>query len=249
MATTMIPPPVPGPDVRPTPVPSGQSLRFVAVRANLMPDEVIDARRTDVVRRRVLFGLAGLLALLLVGFGSAWLQTASANGDLSDQQHRTRALQDQQQDYAPLVAAQAQTAAINGQLAQLMVGDVRWQNMLATVRSDAPPGVGVTSVSSQITTSAVGATPASGTSSVYAALNATGKTPIGTLTLVGTADNKDQVAGYADRLAGEPGLVSPVVSNYNATTRPFTFTIAAIVTSDALGGRYHVANPPIQEGN
>ena len=111
MATTMIPHPQPSPAPRPSPVANpGGSLRFVAVRANLMPDEVIDARRTDVVRRRVVIGLGALLVLLLAGFASAWLQTSSAKGDLSDQQHRTQALLDQQHDYAPLVAAQAQTA-------------------------------------------------------------------------------------------------------------------------------------------
>ena len=158
MATTTDPAPQPSPAPRPSPVMPGQPLRFVAVRANLMPDEVINARRTEVVRRRVVIGLGALLVLLLGGFGSAWLQTASANGDLSDEQHRTQALLDQQQDYAPLVAAQKQTADINAQLAQLMVGDVRWQPMTATVRGDAPAGVGITTLSVQITTRAAGAT-------------------------------------------------------------------------------------------
>ena len=246
MATTMIPTPQPSPAPRPSPVANpGGSLRFVAVRANLMPDEVIDARRTDVVRRRVVIGLGTLLVFILAGFASAWLQTSSSKGDLSDQQHRTQALLDQQHVYAPLVAAQAQTAAINTKLTQLMVGDVRWQNMLATIRGDAPAGVGVTSVSSQITTAAAGNTAAAACSAlIYSALNGTGKTPIGTLTVIGTANNKDQVAGYGDKLAGVTGLVTPVVTNYNATARPFTFTITAIITSDALGGRYHVATAP-----
>jgi hypothetical protein len=244
MATTMIPTPQPSPAPRPSPIANpGGSLRFVAVRANLMPDEVIDARRTDVVRRRVVIGLGALLVLILAGFASSWLQTSSSKGDLADQQHRIQALLDQQHDYAPLVAAQAQTAAINDKLTQLMVGDVRWQNMLATIRGDAPAGVGLTSVSSQITTSAAGNTAAAaGSAPIYSALNGTGKTPIGTLTIIGTANSKDQVAAYADKLAGETGLVTPVPTDFNSTSRPYTFTISAIVTSDALGGRYHVAS-------
>jgi hypothetical protein len=251
MATTMIPQPQPGPAVRPSPVAGGQSLRFLAVRANLMPDEVIDARRTEVVRRRVLIGMGTLLALLLVGFGTTWLQTESAKGDLSDQQHRAKALLDQQYNYAPLVEAQNDTAAINTKLTQLMVGDVRWQPMYATVRSDAPAGVGVTSISAQITTATAGATATAGSGGAppFGALTGTGQTVIGTLTVIGTVGSEDQAAAYADRLGTETGVVNPVIQNMDLTTRPFTFTIAAILTADALGGPYHVANPATQGGN
>jgi hypothetical protein len=250
MATTMIPHPQPSPPARPSPgVSTGAALRFVAVRANLMPDEVIDARRTEIVRRRVLIGLACLLALILVGFGSAWLQTESSKGDLSDQQHRSAALRDQQHDYAPLVAAQGLTQTINDKLHQLMVGDVDWNSMYGTIRSDAPAGVGITSVSAQITTAAAGTGTSASNQSPYFPINPTGTTPIGTLTVVGTAADKDQVAGYADRLGTETGLLNPVISSVTATARPFTFTIVLTLTADALGGRYHVANPATQGGN
>jgi hypothetical protein len=247
MSTTMIPNPQPGPAARPSPVAPGQSMRFVAMRANLMPDEVIDARRTEVVRRRVLMGMGGLLAVVLIGFGTTWLQTESAKGDLSDQHHRTTALLDQQSNYAPLVNAQQETLTINTKLVQLMVGDVRWQPMYATVRSDAPAGVGITSISAQITTATAGATatPGTGGTPPYGALISTGQTTIGTLTVVGTANSEDQVAAYADRLGTQTGVVNAVIQNYDGTSRPYTFTIAAILTTDALGGRYHVANPAI----
>jgi hypothetical protein len=251
MSTTMIPQPQPGPAARPTPVAPGQSLRWVAVRANLMPDEVLDARRTEVVRRRVLIGLAAMLVLILVGFGTTWLQTESAKGDLSDQQHRTTALHDQEQNYTPLLAAQNATVEINTELTQLMVGDVRWQPMYATVRSDAPAGVGVTSISAQITTATAGATATAGSGATppYGALTGTGQIVIGTLTVVGTVSSEDQVAAYDDRLATEPGVVNPVIQSVDFTSRPYTFTIAAILTADALGGPYHVANPATPEGN
>ena len=246
MTTTMIPHPSPSPSpgARPGPGAPGDPVRFVAVRANLMPDEVLNARRTDAVRRRVLIALGVLLVLLLGGFATAWLQTVSANGDLSDQQHRTAALQSQQHDYAPLVAAQAQTADIDNKLHLLMVGDVRWQPMYATVRSDAPAGLGITSMAAQISTAAAGgAAPPGSANAPVLPLNAAGTTPIGTLTVIGTVDTKDQLAGFADKLATVPGLVSPFVQKYDSTQRPFTFTVSAIITVDALGGRYHVSDP------
>ena len=58
------------------------------------------------------------------------------------------------------------------------------------------------------------------------------------------------MAAYADRLGTETGLVSPLIPSYNATARPFTFTITATITADALGGRYHVpTTAPVQGGN
>jgi hypothetical protein len=237
-ATTLIPPsPSPSPALARA---AAGDVRFVAVRANLMPDEVIWARRTEVVRRRVLIGLGVLLVLLLGGFATAWLQTLAAKGDLSDQHHRTTALQSQQHDYAPLVAAQASTANINGKLQLLMVGDVRWQPMFATIRGDAPAGLGITSISAQITTQAAGGVP-NGAPPILG--QPAGVTPIGALTIVGTATNKDQVAAYAEKLGTETGVVNADVTNWNGSARPYTFTIVGVLTADALGGPYHQPAP------
>jgi Tfp pilus assembly protein PilN len=237
MATTMIPevPSAPRPD--PNPVPASGGLRFVLVRANLMPDEVLSARQAEVVRKQVLLGLVALVILLIAWFGVSWWQTNSAQGDLTDLQRQSTGLQNQTHQFAPLVQAQGQTDMIHAQLQKLMVGDLSWRTMLTTLRANAPTGVALTNVAGTVTAGAASA-PAGATPPV--SLNASGQLQIGTLTIAGTAATKNEVAAYADKLAAVKGLTAPLITSVTTTGNSITFTMTVIITADALGGRYAV---------
>lgn len=234
---------------------SAGTLRFVSVRANLMPDEVIIARRTEVVRKRVLLALALLVALLIAGFGASWLQTESARGDLSDLQHQGSALVDQQSQYAPVVQTQSKTQAITSQLQTLMAGDLSWKTMLSTLRSKAPAGVTFTSITATVT--APGG--AAGSTGVGAAvpLDKLGQTAIGTLAISGSAIQKTDVATYVDNLRHANGLASPLITSVAANNSGgahssgpagYSYTISVIVTSKAFGGRYAQPAPSTSGG-
>jgi Tfp pilus assembly protein PilN len=226
MATTLIPP-------TPSPRPPAAKAQHVAVRAHLLPDEIVSARQTEVVRKQVLLGLAIVVALLVGWFGLSWWQTHSANDQLSTAQQQGVALQRQQRQFEPLVTAITQTANINGQLQQLMAGDLSWNQMLATVRKKAPSGISVGSIDGMITAGAAAGsdtTPDPGTS----VLNSSGKPTIGSLTVTGLAHDKRSIAAYADQLGTVPGLTAPLISNLQLDNRVFTFTIGAVITSDAL---------------
>jgi Tfp pilus assembly protein PilN len=231
MTTTMTPP---APTTGPKPG-AGRSVRFVAIRASLLPDEVITSRRTQQVRKQVLLGLVIVVALLIGWFGASWWQTSASHSDLDDAQHRTVALQNQQKEFAPLVNAQAQATTIRTQLQKLMLGDLSWQSMLTTLRSKAPAGIHLTTVTGKVTTAVSTKTGGSSTAGV---LNQTGKLSIGTLSVTGTASDQRSVAAYADRLATVKGLTAPLISNVSAADHTLTFTVDLIVTTDALGGRY-----------
>jgi Tfp pilus assembly protein PilN len=236
MATTMTPPsPPPAPTAGPKP--GGRGVRFVAVRASLLPDEVISTRRTQLVRKQVLLGLVIVVGLMIAWFGLSWWQTSSSHSDLDDAQHRTVALQNQQHEFAPLVNAQAQASTIRTQLQKLMVGDLSWKSMLTVLRSKAPAGVHLTTVTGKVTTptSKNGGTVASGV------LNQTGKLSIGSLNVTGTARDQRSVAAYADRLATVKGLTAPLISSVSAADHTLTFTVELIITTDAFGGRYAVS--------
>jgi Tfp pilus assembly protein PilN len=219
MATTMIPPTAP--------VTPSTGVRFVPVRASLMPEEVLSSRQLVVVRKRVLAALIVVAVLLIGWYGLSWWQTRSANNDLATAQHQGMQLQSQQTQFGPLVQAQAQITSIQTQLQSLMSRDLQWKALLVAVRATEPNGVGV----SAITGSLDGAT----TSGVPLPGSAAG---VGTLTLTGTAPDKRTVAAYADQLAKVKGLTAPLISSVQASTRPVTFTISAALTSDAFGGRY-----------
>ena len=232
MATTMLPP---------SPAASREATgehRFVAIRANLMPEEVLSARQVVVVRKQVLLGLVAVVVALIAWYALSWWQTSSANSALEDTQRQGLALQSQQNQYTPLVQAQGQIANIRTQLEQLMVGDLPWKTMLTSVRGAAPAGLAVQSVAGAIT-------PSTGTP-VPNLLNDTGTASVGTLTISGTAPDKRTVAAYADALAKIKGVTAPLISDVQASTRPVTFTITAAITTDALGGRY--STPTVATG-
>lgn len=224
----------PEPATRPSPTSATPTL--VSVRANLMPDAVISARQTETVRRRVLIALVGIVALIIAGYGASWLQTQSAHSDLDSLNHQNSALLAQQSSFAPLVAAQRDAGAVSAQLKSLMTNDLSWQKMLATLRSLAPAGVTLTNVTGTVN-STTGA--AAGAAQAPNPLVAAGVLPTGTLTLTGTAGNKNAVAAYSDKLGKASGLTGVLITNVAAgTASGVTFTITATITSAALGGRF-----------
>ena len=233
MATTTLPPvpaPAPEPQVAPT------HGRFVSIRASLLPSEITDKRRLAVLKRRLVVGLAALVALLVLWYGYGMFQTSQAKSDLSSAQHRSDSLRAQQAQFGPLVTAQAQSAAINSQLTKLMVGDVRWKEMLATLRANATGGIGISSVSA--TMGVVGSSSGASSTGGLSVLNQTGKQQVGTLTITGTAPDKNSVAAFIDRLSKLKGLAAPFPANVAGDKGAVTFTASVIITSDALGGRY-----------
>jgi Tfp pilus assembly protein PilN len=239
MATTMIPEPT-APSAASTTGSDG--LRFVAIRANLLPDEVVAGRRADAMRKRVLVGLAALAIVLIGAYAMSWWQTGSAQDKLDAVQRQGAALKSQQLDYAPLVSAQAEVSSIQSQLSRLMAGDLPWAAMLTTLRTTAPTGVTLTQVDGTINQGA--AAPAGGLSS----LNQTGLTTAGTITITGNATDKPAVAAYADKLSRVKGLASPYITNVTASDKTVTFGITALITSEALGGRFATTAPTLPGG-
>lgn len=229
MATTMLPPTT-------APRPSPGDVRYVAVRANLVPDEVISARQADVIRKRVLRGLAAFAVVLVGWYGMSWWQTRSANNELSAAQQQGIALQAQQNQFSPLVRAQGDINTVNAELKQLMASDLPWKKMLSTIRSVAPSGVTLTGVTGQVSSGQIGVGAAPNSSPSI--LNDSGLPAVGQLNITGSAPDKRTVATYADQLAKVKGLSGPLISSVEGSTAPITFSITVVITSDALGGRY-----------
>jgi Tfp pilus assembly protein PilN len=229
MTTTTLPPaPAPGPA---SPV---QTNRFVSIRANLLPTEIADKRRLRQLKRRSGLSLVALVAVLLAWFVFAWLQTTTTKSSLSSAQHRNRSLLAQEQQFGPVVTAQAQSAAIRSELAQLMTGDVNWTTMLRKLRAAAPAGVQISTVTASISPQAVNATSGGG----IGVLNQTGQLPVGQLTITGSAPDKNSVAALVDRLTKVPGLAAPFPASVSGQAGTVTYTANMLITSEVLGGRY-----------
>jgi Tfp pilus assembly protein PilN len=232
------PSPIPSPpaDVRPTP-----NLRSVAVRANLLPDEVIVARRTETLRRHVIIALGALVALLVAWFGLTWWQTRSADSDLATANGRATQLQTEQRQYSKLLTAQSTVETVQQQLSGLMSGDLPWQKLLQQVRSRADH-ISLTDIGATVTTTAASVAGGSngGTSGGgISVLNQSGLTPVGTLAITGTARQKQAVAAFVDKLGAMRGLTTPYLASVSTdASGVLTFTVDVVVTTDALGGRF-----------
>jgi Tfp pilus assembly protein PilN len=78
-------------------------------------------------------------------------------------------------------------------------------------------------------------------------LNDTGKTVVGTLTITGTSHDKRSLAAFVDRLAAVRGMTVPLPASITAAQSPLTYSISALITADALGGRF-TSTPPAPVG-
>ena len=236
--TTLAPPPPSAPAPAPRPKPVEPVLRYPAIRANLLPDEVIASRRLATLKKQIGVALVALLGVIVLAYGFSWWQTSSARGDLSNAQHATAQLQAKQQAFTPLLNTQQQVRTVQTALHQLMVGDVQWTQLLEVLgRAALPLHVTIDSVQAVMTAGAATAN-APGQAGI-GVLNQTGDRGIGTLALTGTAPDQKAVAAFVDSLATLPGLAAPFPANVSTQgSGALQYSVNVLITTKALGGRY-----------
>lgn len=211
--------------------------RLVRISANLLPAEVVGDRRLAALKRRLAAALFAVVILLGAGYGYSRWQTSHALDALQSAQNEADAVLAQQSSYARLVNVQAELATVQQELAGVMTNDMEWSRLLGALSDDAPPGVTITGVTGAVT-GAGGATSGSGSASYVQVLNRTGRSTVGTLTVSGTAPSKAAVAAYVDALAKQRGLAALYPSSVSGDHASWTFTLAAQLTEDVLGGRF-----------
>ena len=228
-------------DAPPPPSAPDAPMRYATIRANLLPDELIATRRVAVLKRRIAIGLAGLLVLLILGYGVSWWQTSSSHDDLAAAQRDTTTLLSKQNSFTSLVDAQNQSATIQTALRKLMVGDLSWTDMIAVLGKSASGGVLISQINGQLTAGAAAGS-AQPNSGGFGVLNQTGKQSVGSITITGTAPDKNAVAAFVDKLSSVTGLAAPFPASVSAVNDngvgSVQYSVSVLITSDALGGRY-----------
>jgi len=218
--------------------------RILSITTNLLPVEIVDARRQRKVRRIVLAVLIIFVIWLGAWYGQARYQVSAARASLSAAENDLQRLQRQQNAYADVVATQAESQAINSQLASLFAGDLQWSRLFSALQEAAPAGVQVTGVFAEYKPVAVGPAGAAGAkaagnpSAAARAAGTPGQKPIGALTVTGSGSSKPIVAAYVDALAKVPGLANPLLSDLALLNGVLAFTVRFDITESALGGRY-----------
>ncbi|HSY15277.1 MAG TPA: hypothetical protein VK816_04755 [Jatrophihabitantaceae bacterium] len=224
MSTLTLPPAPPAP---------AHEIRYLAVRANLLPTEVVDARRGRQVRQLVLAAVAAVAVLMAGWTALSKAETSSAHTQLDSAQARGVSLIAQQARFGPLVTAQSEASEIKTQLSTLMTGDLSWSKLLTAVRAAAPPTIGLKSIAGLAGSDATGPIPPG-----ISALNASGSGSIGTISISGTTPDHATVARYLDTLNSVPGLTVPYPATVIGVNGAFTFSATCVVTAKALGGRF-----------
>lgn len=199
-------------------------------KVNLLPIEILEARRFQ--RTQLVLVAAVLAVLLLAGTGTylARRDVADANDQLAVSQARVSKLQAEQAKYAavPLVITQVEAATTARTLA--MGSDVLWYRYLNDVDGARPVGVELSALGLTLTATSAAATSADPLASVG----------VGTVTMDGTADQYSQVADWLDAVTEITGFSSTTLTSAakDATSGIVTFTLTAVVDSDALSARY-----------
>lgn len=250
MTTTVLPPGAAAPG-QPT---TGSPFRTIAIAADLLPDEIVEARSLRKSRRTVISGLVAVVLALAAWYGVVTVQTMTANSSLRSERQEVARLTKRQNSFADVITAQARSKAIQAQLSTLLAEDLPWSAVLSKIQASAPTGTRVTGVYGGLRSATSGGSGAAGngatgggatggkggaeTSGSTGLPNTSGEKIIGSLTVTGTAPDKAAIAEYVDALAATAGLGNPTVGDTNLQDGQQRFTLRLDLTAAVLGGRF-----------
>jgi len=234
MTDTMKPP------VRPHTTQLWNTMPGWGIVANLLPPEVLAARRVRVLRKLVVAALIVVAVLGAGGYGYAFWQARSAKSDLHAAQNQTTQLEAQQQKYSGVVQLQTEAAQIKSQLGSLLTTDVDVPKLATDVMAMSPSPAGLTKLDVEVTTAS--AQPASNADS-SGLLDTSGRQHIGTIEVTGVVHSIDDVATYVTRLSRLPGIVEVFPSSQQVNGKLVTYTIDMTMTDQLYSNRYAAATP------
>lgn len=229
MSTTALTPVDPGlsPD---------QVNRIPRISANLLPDEVVAARRARNARLGVLAGVILVVALMATWYVYAVNQVRIATNDLNSVTTEAADLEHSQTRYAGVVSIENQTQTIAQQLNTLLANDMSWSTLLTTLRdTGTTASVTVAGVNGSLLKTAAG-TPDLGTLPT-----AKGVTVIGSLIVTGSAPDKPSIAKYVDALGKIDTIANPYLTNASVNDGALSFSITIDITAKAECGRFTTA--------
>lgn len=206
--------------------------------ANLIPPELLQARRARSLRKLVTAGLCVLLLLAGVGGGYAKLRSHEAAQSLAAEQSRTSQLVVQQNRYSTVTRIQGDVGQVKLQLAQLMGMDVDSAGLVNELLSELPTGATVTQLS--LTVAAPSLTSANNTGA--SALDTSTQPHIGTIAISGEARSVADVALLVSRLGALKGVVDPYPTTNTVNDTGTQFTIQLAINDSLLWHRYDMSS-------
>jgi len=213
-----------------------RSTRVLTISANLLPEEIVAARRARSTRTWVIVVVAVVAVLCAGWFVQARYQTQQADKELTAATSAVTDLQRDQREFAETVSVRNETAILTQQLTTVMATDLDWATLLDTLRAaGVPSNIKIVNVNGKLDE----AGPAAAAESLPSATTATS---IGTVLVTATGPDKKSVALYAEALARQFAVVGPYITNVDATSgEPVAFSLEVGVASASLCGRFTTA--------
>ena len=208
-----------------------QVSRVLNLRADLLPQEIIDTRRGRRTRAVVIVALALTVALMGVWRWHVTELESEAIAEADQVAAQLSAVQKRQSEFTALKQAKNARTSMTAQLSTLLATDLPWSTLLDRLRATGAAGdVTVTGVSGSLLE-------ANGSTAATLPGSSTSKT-VATLTVTGTAPDKKAVARYVTALADVPGVADPYLTNAAENDETVDFSLTVNVTEQALCGRF-----------
>ncbi|MEU4624284.1 PilN domain-containing protein [Actinoplanes sp. NPDC023801] len=211
-----------------------QAARVLTIRADLMPPEIRDGRRSRRIRSLIVF-----VVLLVVAAVGAWYWQTTVAKATADEDYEamfqtltdTRA--DQRTDeFRTLVEYQDGGEILKTELTAVLADDLSWTNLINLIGDTArQEKVGLTELNAGLAEKAEGAKDPGGA--------------VGTLNISGVAKDKHVIANFVNELGSLRHVTNPFVTaaNKDKETNYYSFSITVTITDKALCGRFTTKCP------
>ena len=200
-------------------------------RAHLLPPEVLADRRAAVLRRRLAFGVVGVVAVVALGIMGAGSAAGSAQQHLADTQAETQALLKQELGYVKVRATQSQVDLIKTAREVGASTEIDWMKYLQEVQATLPGNVTITGVNVDSSTPI----------ELYAQPTAPLQGPrVATIVFTAESSTLPLVPSWLDALKTLPGYADalPGSVNLNSSSGTYTVNITMHVNEKAFSNRF-----------
>ena len=202
-----------------------------AIAADLMPPELVVARRVRKASRALCFAMALLVVLCAGGYVYGMQQSSNASDEVASANQDTTRLQNEAARYADVTKIEGAVAGLQSQVAQLMSTDVDVAVLSARIALALPKGMALQSIT--VTLNQPGATTAAAPT-----LDTSGHAVIGTVTITGTGRTLDDLPAFVDRLSALKGVTSVLPGTNSVQQGITTFGVAFGITDQLYTHRY-----------
>lgn len=200
-------------------------------RVHLLPPQVLIDRKGRVVRRRLGFGVLGVLVVVAIGYGAASLSLVNSQGNLLTAQDATSSILQQQAKYGDVLKVKADASAIQSSQVLATSQEILWAPFYQSFEATLPAGGSITSLSVSLD-NPFGTNPAT---PVVGPLDGTHIATItGTLSM-----QQSSISGWLNSLSSLKGFVD-VTPNSVTSTQGGVYTVAITmhINKDALANRF-----------